>query len=122
MVLVAVAGSREDRDLRFWFPIASGDHFRSLPYVTEKPVDMHCAQRHSYLVVFVDHLAGVDYGEVGLEVCHLCLRLRPDEHVLGEVVLPSQLCDDSHVLARLGIRPTVSIEYVPVTRYTLRYM
>lgn len=66
-----------------------------------------------YLVVVVDHLAGVYDGELGGEAGHLGLVLRPDEHVLAEVVLPRQLRDDANVLARLGARPAVPIEDVP---------
>lgn len=68
----------------------------------------------TYLVVVVDHLAGIDDGEVGREPCHLRLAFRPDKHVLREVVLPRQLRDDAHVLARLRARPAVPIEHIPV--------
>ena len=67
----------------------------------------------THLVVGVHHLAGVDDGEFRVEVGNLLIVLRPDEHVLGEVVLPRQLRDDPHVLARLGARPAIPIEHIP---------
>lgn len=65
------------------------------------------------LVVVVENLARVDDGEVGLEVGHLGLRFRPNEHVLREVVLPRELGDDAHVLSRLRARPAVAVENIP---------
>lgn len=41
-----------------------------------------------YLVVLVDDLACIDDREVRDEVGHFFLGLGPDEHVLGEMVLP----------------------------------
>lgn len=76
----------------------------------------------SYLVVVVDHLAGVDDGEVRLEALGLCLRVGPDEHVLGEVVLPRQLRDDAHVLPRLGARAAVAVEHVPVFFFIFSFL
>ena len=75
-----------------------------------------------HLVVVVDHLARVDDGEVWHEVGHFRLALRPDEHVLREVVLPRQLRDDAHVFARLRAGPAVPVEtYLrPATPYNVQ--
>ena len=57
-------------------------------------------------------LAGVDHGEVGLEVGDLLGSLRAHEHVGHEVVLPSVLGHETDTLAALGVGSAVSVEHV----------
>lgn len=75
----------------------------------------HTYVHHSYLVVIVDHLAGVDDSEVRLEPVRFSLGLRANEHVLAEVVLPREFRDDAHVFARLGTCSAVAVKHVPVS-------
>jgi hypothetical protein len=64
------------------------------------------------MCVQLQHAAKILEHLLWLEAFHLLLVLSADEHVGHKVVLPGELSDDAHVLARLRVGATEAIEDV----------